>query len=362
MAERQFILFVTMSLWNEPHRGRHHFAARLSQRHRVLWMNRQLHWRESEASRTDIEPVNENLSVLHGGKSVVPARVEEWLNWNERRRLEQVKAVVDRLGMPTLVWIYDYRAIAIARYFREKCVTLYFCNDDFGDAAHRNYETHLAGTVDYVFATAPKLAARLRPHNPRAAFVPHGAPEPAVNGAFSKKPKPEAAGYVGTLRDITDIAFLRHVADESGLTLVLAGPVIECSPAQRQEFERLFTHPRVRYVGNQSHAAAARQIAELDVCLLPYRRTPESEYTFVIKFFEYLAAAKPIVATRYFEWPEPYAAFVREFDGKTSLAEFIRRVHAQWSEADHRAARALAARSSWESRIQEISRTIQVSL
>lgn len=359
MRER-FIIFVTNSLWDEPHRGRHHYANLLADDNTVLWVNRRLP-RNSDSGKMGLEHRERGLHVLHTGRSPLPKRVDHILNWNNRVRLNMLSGALAEIGRdPEVLWVYDYRALAFARRYRQSCRTLYFCNDYFGESAYRRYESRLSTAVDCVLCTAPKLQERLKVFNSNCHFVPHGVWLPEQVPEFNKKPAAETAGYVGTYRQVIDAAFFRRVLENTDMRLILGGPVTECTPGYREEFERIFAHPRSNYLGNLDRQQAAQALAETDICLLPYICSRETEHQFTIKYFEYLAAGKPIVATPYFEWPEPYGRFVRICGEGGSLRDIFEDVYAHWNREHYDAARALAADSTWHKRVEQVSRIIGV--
>ena len=54
----KLIIFVTMSLWDEPHRGRHHYANLLANNNMVIWRRCHYSWREREKRDKGLEHVN----------------------------------------------------------------------------------------------------------------------------------------------------------------------------------------------------------------------------------------------------------------------------------------------------------------
>lgn len=358
----KLIIMVTMSLWDEPHRGRHHYAMALSARHRVLWVNRRLRFGEPRISSTSLEKVSDNLFVLHTGRSVLSSRVDERLNFDNMLRLRYVKKVLKELGRPVVIWIYDYKANAFAKYFRHDAKIIYFCNDYFGDYAYRRYEAAIAANVDYIFATSPKLRDRLEVMNQKCHFLPHGVWLPRAGAPSSNNLKPKSVGYVGTLRSGVDIVYLRRILEETNLKLVLAGPIIECSAETAVQIRSLLARPGVDYRGDLGRAEAEKVISEIDLGLLPYAGRSSLAYGFAIKFFDYLAAGKPIVATPYFEWPTPYDEFVHVDDSSQEMGEMFDTVYRSWDEKRSARAIDLARQCTWEKRIEQVGKLVGVEL
>ena len=354
----KFIIIVTMSLWDEPHRGRHHYALALSQCHRVLWVNRRIGWREGRIAKKGLEVINNGLQVLHTGRSLLPGRVDERLNVDNLVRLSMLKEILPSMGKPDIIWIYDYKATNFAKSFSSDAVTVYFCNDYHGEYAFHKHERFLAWSVDHVFATAPGLVDRLKPFNEKAYFVPHGHSFSRFGGEY--KPVNEERigkfGYFGTLRNQIDTDVLFRLVEETDWKLVLAGPIVECDKRKESEFYRLFKHPHVIYLGNLGSFEVSEHLSDVDILILPYLKTKESAYMFPIKYFEYLSTGQPIVATDFFHFPKPYDSFIYVLKRGKRIKEMISLIASAWNNEKSRNAIDLAMRSTWQERISTISK------
>lgn len=351
------LAFITNSLWEEPHRGRHHFASLLSQKHTVIWVNRSL--APGEAVRQPgLEHIHQGLYVLHCGRGLLTPRLDHRLNLNNLLRRSLLEKSLKQLGgrqAPDILWNYDYKALPFVKKYMGQAATLYFCNDYFGEKVYQRYESRLAPAVDHVFCTAPKLQERLAKYNSRAYFLPHGFWPRQKPARFQKTDYSSSltAGYVGTLREVIDVEFLQRLLEQTNLSLTLGGPMIEASPSKKKELEPLLQHKRVRYLGNLTPVEAEKVIDSLDIALLPYVETFKTRHNFVIKYFDYLAAGKPMVATSYFEWPEPYDRFVAVNQGG-DLQETLTELDNCWNQERFQAAQALAAKSTWHERVKEV--------
>lgn len=354
---------VTMSMWDEPHRGRHHYAVALSERHRVVWVNRQLDCMEHGRAKRGLEAISDNLSILHTGRSVLPLRMDEHLNVSNYMRISLLRKALTGLGIPDIMWIYDYKAMRFVIDSSSDTTLIYFCNDYFGEHAHRKYESQLSQVVDHVFVTAPKLVDRFIEFNHNCKFVPHGVWLSNTRPKFIAKKTPEVLGFVGTLGSGLDISYLRRLIEETKCRLVLAGPIVDCTSIDRKRFEQLFANDRVEYCGDLSVNEARKAISGMDIGLLPYAESQiQSRYRFALKYFDYLAAGKPMIATPYFEWPEPYSKFVGVYDGISDLAEFVTTVYSKWNITSFENAVELAENCSWQKRTREIGRYIGIDL
>jgi glycosyltransferase involved in cell wall biosynthesis len=166
-------------------------------------------------------------------------------------------------------------------------------------------------------------------------------------------------GYVGTFRNVIDVGFFKKLIEGANVRLVLAGPFIGCSPDKRRDFESLFAHEHVEYRGNLSEEDAFNTINEIDVGLLPYEVTLKTKHNFVIKYFEYLALGKPMVATPYFDWPEPYNKFVTVVNNGETLQDTLRRAYDNWTDEKFKHALDFARKNTWDDRIKTLSHYIE---
>lgn len=358
MISNKKIVLFTMSLWDEPRRGRHHFARALSENNLVIWVNRRLFPNESLDTRVGPEYINENLIVLHTGVSYFSQSMDEYFNINNRVRLQLLKALLKKFGKPDILWAYDYKSINIVKYFGKKVTSLYFCNDFFGEKVFWYYEKRLAKAVNHVICTDPRLTERFRPINNSSYFVPHGLWPLSNRPPLSKKKKPHTVGYVGTLNGTVDIDFLERILDETAYEIILAGPIVECDDLKRKRFEKLLKREKVHYFGVVEQDEINTVLSSVDVCLLPYISSFNGS---ALKFFDYINNAKPILATEYdFVWPQAFKRFVQIYTEESNLEDFVDMTYQTWNREQFDAAIMLADRSTWRDRIVEVSMHIGI--
>ena len=181
-------------------------------------------------------------------------------------------------------------------------------------------ERQLCRTVNVVFTTSPDLQASLmrlnactyhygnvadQAHFAAALDAPH-APEPLAG-----IPKPRLM-FVGAIDSYKlDLPMLTALARQrSEWSFVLLGPVGEADPDTR--ITALQALPNVHVMGLQPYADLPAWLAHADVALLPLQENTYTQHMFPMKFFEYLAAGRPVVATR-IPALRPYVALERCF-------------------------------------------------
>ena len=109
---------------------------------------------------------------------------------------------------------------------------------------------------------------------------------------------------IGNLASNMDWLFLERLsAAVPHLSWALVGPTdmeIE-DPAQREARRRFLALPQVRSVGRKLYGDLVHYARAFDVAVLPYRRVEPTFSGSSTRFYEHLAAGRPILATRGFE-------------------------------------------------------------
>lgn len=284
------------------------------------------------------------------------------------RMADQVRA----LGMRQVVlWTYlpTDTALALRRALGDLVAGIvYYCVADFpalsdAPARVRAAEQELLGASDVVFASCAMLAERFRPFASRVIVTPFGVdtsvftPRPAR--ASPPWPRP-IIGYVGGLHRHVDLELLAAVAESRPRwSFVLVG-------STHADVSALARLRNVHRIGARPHGALPDLIAEFDVAIVPYRRSPHTETVVPTKINEYLAMGKPVVSTdlpavvdlarttRVVEAVPPrrdefLAAIERALDATADPAAI-----------EHR--RGVAARADWRVRFAEMSREIDSAL
>ena len=122
--------------------------------------------------------------------------------------------------------------------------------------------------------------------------------------------------------------------------------------------ERVLQSPRALFVGARPYPELCRYARGVDVAVMPYNRIEPTYSGSPTRFYEHLAAGRPMLATRGVEELlrlEPYVSLV---DTAAELAVELRRLLAQ-PEDGLEAIRCLASRAeTWEARAAEMRRAL----
>lgn len=335
---------------------------RLSSRNRVVWINR--YGRIGEPLLPGSEDITENLSVYYPGCKFIPDRLIR--GPNDGRRLLQTRLYLKKIGFsPDVVWTHDPHSRRFVRYFGERgAVTLYYCNDIFGEGKHRLEEARIARAVDLVLVTSPNLYERLA-YTGKTHLMMHGVEEFTAYDFPYRRGRLERVGYVGTIRDCLDLKLLREIVRGGRCRLVMAGPVIEMDSLnrkQKEEWDEFLRSPDVDYLGPLPLRELRKNMAQLDLLLLPYDTGLRNVLSFPQKFFEYLSVGRPILATDFFDWPGELQRFVHVYREGENINEALEAAWEGYSEARYREAVALAHKNTWSSRLEQISSLIEEKL
>jgi glycosyltransferase involved in cell wall biosynthesis len=320
------VLFSTAD-WFWPYwTNKQHIAARLAARgFRVLYVESigfrrpRLNkgdfvriWRRLWRAALPISEVQQNVWVL--SPLTIPAihhraGVEQLVAWRLRRRIE---AWLRRVGGDqAIVWTYHPYMLRLAKAL--KPVTLvYHCVDNIGalpgiDSNHFDTaERKLMAHCDRVFATSPTLRDRCRAVAPdridyfgNVADVAHFATareEGPIPPEVAIIPRPRLA-YVGVLSDFkVDFDLVYYAAlRRPDWHFIFIGDERE---GQRSgALARLRTRPNVHTLGWRPYPELPNYLRGIDVALLPQQVNDYTRAMFPMKYFEYLAAGRPVVTT-----------------------------------------------------------------
>lgn len=173
-------------------------------------------------------------------------------------------------------------------------------------------------------------------------------------------PRP-IAGVVGQLNERLDLDLLEAVADHQ-ISLLLVGPRYEQDPAFRQRLTRLIDRSNVQWVDRRPVEELPAYMSAVEVGLTPYADTPFNRASFPLKTLEYLAAARPVVATPLSANAGLDPAVVRLASTPEAFGQaVVDTLLTPTSEATRERCRAQAALFSWSRRADELEELISAA-
>jgi len=100
-------------------------------------------------------------------------------------------------------------------------------------------------------------------------------------------------GYAGKIQERLDIELVGFLAQSlPDVNFVFIGAMM--SPGH---FDRLRHYPNIHYLGDKIYSNLPDYLANFDVCIIPHKVSEFTASMDPLKFYEYLAASKPIVST-----------------------------------------------------------------
>jgi hypothetical protein len=133
--------------------------------------------------------------------------------------------------------------------------------------------------------------------------APTLSPDP-LPAEINDLPRP-IAGVIGNLAENTDWELLEPVIDESPwLSWAFVGPYSSeiSNPKQAQSRERILgMGGRIRFTGPKEYGELKTFARAFDVAILPYLKREPTYSGSSTRFYEHLAACRPMIATRGFE-------------------------------------------------------------
>jgi glycosyltransferase involved in cell wall biosynthesis len=229
-------------------------------------------------------------------------------------------------------------------------------------------ERRLFAEADLVMVTSGGLYDDAAPYARNLSLLPSGVhldeyerarrtrglPHPAFEGLTGP-----VVGFVGSLRDSTDLALIEESADLApDLNFVIAGP-------RFTDVTSLNRHPNVRLLGPIPHTQVMDYMVRFDVGILPYVLNAFTGGVMPVKMKEYLAAGVPVVSTRLpevVEFESSHRGAVRFATDAASFVEEIRNALAE-NRVDDVARRIDAVRAyDWRRQMSDMSHLIEEKL
>lgn len=269
-------------------------------------------------------------------------------------------------GARPLVWTF-HPYIDEALRGLDPCDVLYHCVDDLSEIpgidaeAFALQEVKLLARADVTFATSPKLqkhcAAKARGpvfFERNVADLNHFAraratqPEPAE---LEGLPRPRL-GYVGVLSayklDLRFILSCARARPDQHWVFIGEEPEGFAAP----EIAALRALPNAHFLGYRPYDALPRYLAALDIATLPVQSEGYMASVFPMKFYEYLAAGRPILS-RSLGAIEDVGVLIHQADTPEAWAQAVDRIMA----APHKPLPLedpQLQRNSWEARLDRM--------
>jgi len=284
----------------------------------------------------------------------------------------QVKRAASKLGFHRpIAWSFlptmaGCAAALDPRLVIYHCVDNYSANPGVDSRAIALAESAMLRAADIVFTTSRLLYEDKRQRNPHTHYVPNVAdvsifrPDvPPCEEILRLRARP-VTGFVGNISQYKlDLELIeRSARRRSDWNWALVGPIGMGDPTT--DVAALRALPNVFFLGEVPHEEVPGYVAGMDVCIIPFRLNSSTTHSFPMKFHEFLAMGKPIVATDL-----PSLTEFREFFYPVREAgEFVPSIERALKEPASLAERRIlvARENSWDRRIGQISEIVREAL
>ncbi len=378
------IVILANAEWDWANRVNcHHIAARLARDNQVLFVDtvggRTPAPRELKKVARRLRRIAGGVRRISDGLTVLSPFVLPVYGSNAIRRLNsrllerQIRGALPSNARPIL-WLFLPSLVELVGRLNEKLV-IYHCIDEHSAnpnvpaAQVRESEGRLLKLADIVFTSSSTLYAARKALNANTFYLPNVADAEHFSHARDTDlpvaedlrgiPRP-IAGFVGNITGYKlDFDLLANVAQSRPeWSFVLIGPVGRGDPST--VISKLRDLTNLHLLGERPYAELPRYIKGFDACLIPFNENESTRGSLPMKFFEYLAAGKPVIAT---DLPT-LAEFREYFYPAHNAAEFAEALTASRLEDVSCGVKRvrIAQRYSWDARMIEIDRIVGAAL
>jgi glycosyltransferase involved in cell wall biosynthesis len=357
-------------VWQRPQQ----FLSRLSQRHRVLFV-------ETVGPDPELLAAYARMRTLSEFPQITVLRIQfpTW-RWNDGVYVDQERCrlVREALDGPLagqfdrpVQWFYDPMAVtAFAGKLHERAI-IYDCMDElsqfrFAPAELQQRERELLARADLVFTGGRRLFESKRQHHPNCHFYGCGvdvahfgkarSADLPVPSDLAELPKP-VLGYFGVIDERIDYDLIGRLAEDNpSWSIAMVGPVMKVDEGLWPRAHNL------HWLGRRDYADLPGYAKGFDVCLMPFALNEATEFINPTKSLEYMASGRMIVSSAVPDVVANFGSVVRVARDREEFTQYCREAVAAPDETVIARGLAMAAANSWESIVAELERHVQAVL
>jgi glycosyltransferase involved in cell wall biosynthesis len=350
-------------VWQRPQQ----FLSRLSQRHRVLFVEGPNLRESDEAPTCELLPVSAypNVTVLRTFFPSSRFHDGQWVDSERCRLLQEALRgpLAGKFDRP-VQWFYDPMAApAHISKFHERAV-VYDCMDElsqfkFAPPEIITRERELLAKADVVFAGGRRMCQSKSRFNPNCHFYGCGVDVKHFSQARAAQTEvPQdiqfgegtfVLGYFGVVDERLDYELIGKLAEANPhWHVAIIGPACKVDPSHFPQ------HPNLHWLGRREYAQLPAYTKGFDVCLMPFAMNEATEYINPTKALEYMATGRPIVSTPV---PDVISNFGKVVKIASTHEEFIETCRNETLQPDESAiARGIqmAEENQWETIVQKL--------
>jgi glycosyltransferase involved in cell wall biosynthesis len=291
---------------------------------------------------------------------------EKLLEFYVRYGIKKIK----KRGQQVIIWTYAPNVSDLIRKIKSDLI-IYHCVDELSGiegipSEIINWEKDTVDSSDAIFTTSKELYTSKKEMSQKnnVYYLPNVADFEHFNKALTIKKRPKELnsinkpiiGFIGAISEYKiDIDLIRNSAlHYKDFQFILIGKVGEGQPSTN--IEKLKGLENVQLIGQKDYKDLPDYLAFIDVCIIPNLVNSYTKGVFPMKFFEYLAAGKPIVTTsmmNLYEFRD--VAYISKDN-----ADFIENISNALNESPGNSERrmSIAKLNTWESRIDSMDNII----
>ena len=358
-------------VWQRPQQ----FHSRLSQRHRVLFVEGPLVHEGSFAPHftlgTSEKYPRVTIMQTHFSESDW-SRGGEYIDLMRRELLDDalngaLKGQFER----AVQWFYDPMAVESHLGHHGAVATVYDCMDElsqfkFAPPELIARERRLLQNANVVFAGGRKMAENKTRFNANTHFYGCGVDVSHFGKArLAETQMPDdiahlsgpILGYFGVVDERLDYELIAQLADaRPDWNVVMVGPIAKVSP------EDLPQRANLHWLGGRNYEQLPAYTKAFDICLMPFALNEATEYINPTKALEYMATATPVVSTAV---PDVCSNFSTVVAIANSPSEFVRMCREQAVQPDKMAVERglkMANDNTWEAIVAKLESHIDKAL
>ena len=360
------IICIAASRWNEMKQRPQHLMRELAQKHDILYIEPAYDWSRAIKYRKNNKKWPKTFfQPIDGLKVFVPAMpisIRKYPSLNRKIRkmffCRQVMKAIERFHFEDAVlWMHDIYAIEMLEFLPENPL-IYDCCDEVAEFSSayvdlaRTNEEKLIKKASIVFTSAQNLYDRIKKQNTNTFLVRNGAEFERFysNEGYQKnQPKKKIVGFVGAISDWVNIEMIASAAKAlPDIDFHMVGPIsTDVSLLKKME--------NVKFFGKQDYEKLPEFYHSFTVGIIPFRINKLTLGVNPIKFYEYCAAGKPVVATSLPEL-EQYKPNIYCIDTIEEFVSAIEKAIKEKNQSLYEASIEIAKENSWAARAQAIDR------